>query len=70
MTERTANTYVKRAADEGETVRSKLTDQNVSILNYPDPLKPRTQLNRCPQGVTSDMEAMWLQMMKESEKRA
>ncbi|CAF3552685.1 unnamed protein product [Fusarium graminearum] len=70
MTERTANIYVKRAADEGEPVRSKLTDQNVSILNYPDPLKPRRQLNRCPQEVTSDMEARWLHMIKESEKRA
>lgn len=89
MTERTANIYVKRAADEGEPVRSKLTDQNVSIgmffplnlslvcplltralVNYPDPLKPRRQLNRCPQEVTSDMEARWLHMIKESEKRA
>ncbi|KAG8352958.1 hypothetical protein FVEN_g8978 [Fusarium venenatum] len=70
MTERTANTYMKRVMDEGEMARAKLTDQNVSILNYPDPLTSRPQLQRCPQGVTSEMEARWCQMIEESKKRA
>ncbi|RGP61175.1 hypothetical protein FSPOR_10160 [Fusarium sporotrichioides] len=73
MTERTANTYSKRVTDDGETARSKLTDQNVSIrslVNYPDPLTPRSQLKTWPQGVTSEMEARWHQMMGESGKRA
>ncbi|OBS26536.1 hypothetical protein FPOA_00479 [Fusarium poae] len=70
MTERTANTYLKRVLDEGEMTRAKLTDQNVSILNYPDPLTSRPQLQRYPQGVTSEMDVRWCRMIEESKKRA
>ncbi|KAI1068318.1 hypothetical protein LB507_004778, partial [Fusarium sp. FIESC RH6] len=67
MAERGANSSSRRIPEENDTVRSKLTDTHISILNYPDPLAPRPQLKTYPQGVTSDMEERWHQMLEESK---
>ncbi|KAH6961050.1 hypothetical protein DER45DRAFT_559868 [Fusarium avenaceum] len=67
MADRAANTSSRRTMEDNENMRSRLADQNISILNYPDPLKPRSQLKIYPQGVTQDMEDRWHQMIEQSK---
>ncbi|KAG5765248.1 hypothetical protein H9Q72_006664 [Fusarium xylarioides] len=66
MADQAANTSAKRNAEETQTLRSKLVDQHISMLNYPDPLKPRAPLQVYPQGITPEIEAWWLQVLKQS----
>ncbi|KAI1023334.1 hypothetical protein LB503_000797 [Fusarium chuoi] len=66
MADQAANTSAKRNAEETQTLRSKLVDQHISMLNYPDPLKPRAPLQVYPQGITPEIEARWLQMLKQN----
>ncbi|EWG37242.1 hypothetical protein FVEG_14752 [Fusarium verticillioides 7600] len=66
MADQAANTSAKRNAEETQTLRSKLVDQHLSILNYPDPLKPRAPFQVYPQGITPEVEAKWLQMLKQN----
>ncbi|KAI1031084.1 hypothetical protein LB504_000841 [Fusarium proliferatum] len=62
MADQAANTSAKRNAEETQILRSKLVDQHISM----HPLKPRAPLQVYPQGVTPEMEARWLQMLKQN----
>ncbi|KAJ4327122.1 hypothetical protein N0V84_002510 [Fusarium piperis] len=68
IADRAANTSARRAAEEYEAARLRLSDQTFNMLSYPDPLAPRKQSTTYPPGVTPEMEKKWLQTIEKSKK--